>query len=113
MSLGQFMQDLQDLAPSQIALAGETSVDLHNQSTYGAPVTYSCLIAGPVKFLHRLSGQERVSSQTIYVFSADQLSARAQLTLPPGYDGTLTPKIAQIDRQTDEQGFAFSVLYLG
>ena|ERR1700733_8579445 len=112
-ALSAFLADLSDLAPSTITYAPEVSLDLHNQSTYGAAVSYQCLIAGPVKYLHRVSAQERVSSQTIYVFSNDPLSARSQITLPAGYDGTTTPKIAQVDRQSDETGFCFSVIYLG
>jgi hypothetical protein len=63
--------------------------------------------------MHRESAQERVSSQTLYVFSAAEFSAKDKITMPAGFDGTTTPKIAQIDRQSDEQGFAYTVFYLG
>ncbi len=88
-------------------------MDVHNQSTLGPAVVYPCYIAGPVRFQHRLSAQERVSAQTVYVMAPDQLSARAQITLPAGYDGTLVPNILQIDRVSDEAGFLYSIIYLG
>ena len=114
MSLGPFLADLVDLTDSiTVTIAPWASVDKNNQASYGAPVTVACYIGGPVKFMHRASAQERVSSQTLYVFDNGQFSARDQVTLPAGYDGTTTPKIAQVDRLTDEQGFCFSTLYLG
>ena len=113
MSLGAFLNDLVDLAVGTITISPWLSVDKNNQASYGTAVPYSAQIGGPVKFMHRASAQERISSQTLYVFSADQISARDQVTLPAGYDGTTTPKIAQVDRQTDELGFCFSVVYLG
>lgn len=114
MSLGQFLDDLVDLAGSTITIEPYASVNADNEATYAAVVSYSAQIGGPVKYMHRESAQERVSSQTIYVFTTDQISARDRLTLPIGYDATVrTPRIQQVDRVTDELGFVYSVLFLG
>jgi hypothetical protein len=113
MSLGQFLNDLVDLAAGEITVSPYVSVDAHNQATYGAPVTYTVQMGGPVRFMHRESAQMRVSSQTLYIFTPDQISAKDKITLPAGYDGTTTPKVAQIDRQSDELGFCYTVIYLG
>lgn len=113
MSLGQFLDDLVDLAAGSITVAPWVSVDAHNQATYGTPVPYAAQVGGPVKFLHRESAQERVSSQTLYVFTPNQISAKDQITMSAGYDGTVTPKILQVDRQSDELGFCYSAIYLG
>jgi hypothetical protein len=113
MSLGLFLNDLVDFAQGSITVNPWVSVDKNNQATYGAAVTYDCQVGGPVKFMHRESAQERVSSQTLYVFTADQLSSKDKITMQAGFDGSLTPKIAQIDRQSDEQGFCYTVIYLG
>ena len=111
--MSQFLNDLVDLAAGEITVAAWVSVDSHNQATYAAAVAYTVQIGGPVRFMHRESAQIRVSSQTLYIFSADQISAKDKITLPAGYDGATTPKVAQIDRQSDEQGFCFTVIYLG
>jgi len=114
MTLSQFLGDLVDLAGSTITIEPWASVDAYNQPSYAAVVSYSAQIGGPVKYTHRESAQERISTQTLYVFTADQISARDRLTLPIGYDATVrTPKIDQVDRVTDELGFSHSVLYLG
>ncbi len=114
MSLGAFLNDLVDLTGgSTITWAPWVSVDKNNQASYGAAVTYAAQLGGPVRYMHRESAQERISSQTLYLFTADQLSAKDQVTLPAGYDGTTTPKIAQIDRVTDELGFCYTTVFLG
>jgi hypothetical protein len=112
-SLGNFLNDLVDLAQGSITVNPWVSVDKNNQATYGAAVIYECQVGGPVKFMHRESGQQRVSGQTLYVFTADQLSAKDKITMQAGFDGSVTPKVAQIDRQSDELGFCYSVIYLG
>jgi hypothetical protein len=111
--MSQFLNDLIDLAAGEITVSPWIGVDVHNQATYGAATTYTTQVGGPVKFMHRESAQQRVSSQTLYVFTADQLSAKDKITMQAGFDGTMTPKVAQIDRQSDEQGFCYSVIYLG
>ena len=114
MSMGQFLQDLQDLAASTITIAPWASVDKSNQASYNSAVSYIAQISGPVEFFHRESGQKRISTQTVYVFSDAAISARDKLTLPPGYDASVTtPKILQVERKTDELGFCYTVLFLG
>jgi hypothetical protein len=50
----------------------------------------------------------------VYVFSDAAISARDKLTLPAGYDASVTtPKILQVERKTDELGFCYTVLFLG
>ena len=115
MSVGQFLDDLIDLAAGTTAIfTPVATVDKNNQpATYGTPATYTVQIGGPVKYMHRESAQERTSSQTLYVFTPNSISAKDKVTLPAGYDGTTTPKIAQVDRQSDELGFCYTVIYLG
>ncbi len=113
MSLGLFLNDLVDLAQGSITVSPWASVDKNNQATYAAAVTYDCQIGGPVRFMHRESAQQMVSGQTLYVLTADQISAKDKITLPAGFDGSTTPKVLQVDRQSDEQGFCYTVIYLG
>ena len=108
-----FLDDLVDFAQSTVTISPWASVDKNNQATYGAAVSYVAQVGGPVRFMHRESAQERISSQTVYLFTASSISARDQVTLPSGYDGTTTPKILQVDRQSDELGFCYTILYLG
>lgn len=112
--LNQFLDDLVDLAGgTTITIESWATHGTHNQPTYGSPVSYTAQVSGPVKYWHRDSQQERVSLQTVVIFSAAEFSTRDRITLPAGYDVvTTTPKIAQVDRVTDEQGFCFSTLYL-
>ena len=113
-TVGQFLDDLIDLAAGTTAtFAPVTSVDKNNQATYGTAVAYTVQIGGPVKYMHRESAQERTSSQTLYCFTPNSISAKDKVTLPAGYDGTVNPKIAQVDRQSDELGFCYTVIYLG
>jgi hypothetical protein len=115
MSLGQFLDDLVDLTAGTTAVfTPVTAVDKNNQpSAYGAPTTYAVQVGGPVKYMHRLSAQEKVSSQTLYIFTPNSISAKDIITMPSGYEGTTTPKIAQVDRKSDELGFCYTVVYLG
>lgn len=115
MSLGQFLDDLVDLtAGSEVTFTPVTAVDKNNQPTaYGTPSVYATQVGGPVKYMHRESAQERTSSQTLYVFTPNSISAKDKVTMPAGYDGTTAPKIAQVDRQSDELGFCYTVVYLG
>ena len=115
MSLGQFLDDLVDLtADTTVTFTPVATVDKNNQpATYGTAVAYATQIGGPVKYMHRESAQERTSSQTLYVFTSNSISAKDKVTLPSGYDGTTSPKIAQVDRVSDELGFNHTVVYLG
>lgn len=115
MSLGQFLDDLVDLtAGTTVTFTPVTAVDKNNQpTTLGTPVAYATQIGGPVKYMHRESAQERTSSQTLYVFTPNSISAKDKVTMPAGYDGTTSPKIAQVDRVSDELGFCYTTIYLG
>lgn len=115
MSLGQFLDDLVDLtAGATVTFTPVATVDKNNQpATFGAPVAYATQIGGPVKFMHRESNQEMTSSQTLYVFTPNSISALDKVTMPAGYDGTTNPKIAQVDRVSDEIGFCYTIVYLG
>ena len=115
MSLGQFLDDLVDLAAgATVTFTPVATVDKNNQAaTYGAAVAYTTYVAGPVKFMHRESAQEKVSSQTLYVFTPNAIATTDVVTLPSGYQGTTSPKIAQVDRKRDELGFVYTIVYLG
>lgn len=114
MSLGQFLDDLVDLTGgTTVTFTPVTAVDKNNQpTTFGSPTAYAVQLGGPVKFMHRESAQEVVSSQTLYVFTPNAISTTDKVTLPAGYNGTVNPKIAQVDRITDELGFCFTTVYL-
>lgn len=115
MSLGQFLDDLVDLtAGTTVTFTPVTAVDKNNQpTTYGSPVAHATQVGGPVKFMHRESNSEMTSSQTLYVFTPNSISALDKVTMPAGYGGTLNPKIAQVDRVSDELGFCYTTVYLG
>ena len=84
MSLGQFLDDLVDLAAgATVTFTPVATVDKNNQAaTLGAPVAYTTYVAGPVKFMHRESAQEKVSSQTLYVFTPNAIAATDVVTMP-------------------------------
>ena len=113
--IGQFLEDLVDLtAGTMVTFTPIVAVDKFNQpTTLGTPASYAVQIGGPVKYMHRESAQERVSSQTLYVFTPNSISAKDVVTMPAGYDGTTAPKIAQVDRKSDELGFCYTAIYLG
>ena len=115
MSLGQFLDDLVDLAAGvTVTFTPVATVDKNNQAaSYGAAVAYTTYVAGPVKFMHRESAQEKVSSQTLYVFTPNAIATTDVVTMPSGYQGTTSPKIDQVDRKSDELGFCYTVVYLG
>ena len=112
--MGVFLDDLRDLASATITVAPFVSADKNNQASYGTAVSYAAYVAGPVKYAHRLSATERISSQTLYIFSPNAVSAKDQITMPVGYDSSvMTPLVAQVDRVEDELGFCFTVIYFG
>lgn len=115
MSLGQFLDDLVDMtAGTQVTFTPVATVDKNNQAaTFGAPVTYSVQVGGPVKYMHRESATEKTSSQTLYVFTPNSIAATDVVTMPAGYEGTTNPKIDQVDRVSDELGFCFTTIHLG
>ena len=115
MSLGQFLDDLVDLAAgTTVTFTPVLTIDKNNQpATYGTPAIYATQIGGPVKFMHRESNQERTSSQTLYVFTPNAIAATDKITMPAGYQGTLNPKILQVDRKSDELGFCYTTVFLG
>ncbi len=115
MSLGQFLDDLVDLtAGTQVTFTPVLTVDKNNQAaTFGSPASYYTQIGGPVRYQHRESNQELTSSQTLYVFTPNAIAATDKITMPAGYEGTLNPKIMQVDRKSDELGFCYTTIFLG
>ena len=103
--------ELLDLMPHTVTVAPWTGQDKNTVPTYGAVVSYQARITGRVRMVRTTSGQDAVSTRTIYLGSAPALSPKDKLTLPAG-EVPVSPPILAIARVADEDGPHHTVVYV-
>lgn len=100
-----------------VSIEAVTGRDRYANKTYGTAVTYYARVVGKRKQVLDAQGQQVVSSQTCYLYTADNILPDARVTLSTADVGSteswaINPPILATGRFPDEQGQHHSVLYL-
>jgi hypothetical protein len=103
-----FLGDIEDLLPDTITVQSVTGRDVHNQLTFGTARTVACLVEGKTQIVRDVNGDDVTSAVTIYGTSG--LSVYDKITLPSRFDPR-SPRILTIERNVDELGNGFDVVY--
>jgi hypothetical protein len=100
--------DWLDLCPHTITVEPFASVDLYGSYSYGAPATYRARVQGKNRMVRTVSGEEVVSTVTVYL--QETVGPKDRITLPAIFAPT-QPKILDVARVSDESGSHHTVVY--
>lgn len=98
-----------DMMPHTITIEPFVSRDTYGAATYGAAVTYKARVQGKNRLITTLSGDEKVSTVTVYVGSTS-ITPEDRLTLPASFSPTI-PNILDVQPVSDESGHHHQVIY--
>lgn len=85
-----------------------TGLDQYGDAVYGSAVTVRCRVVEKQRMTRNVSGQEMVSTTTIYVLGTPGIDMEDRITLP---DGT-QPPILNVRMFPDENGPHHEEVYL-
>ena len=68
-----------------VSLSPYTGRDGYGEATWGTAVSYRARVVGKVRRVRSFTGEEVVSSQTVYLMSAAAVSPLDKLTLSTGF----------------------------
>lgn len=105
------------LMSSRVSVAARSGVDGYGKPSYGAAATYAAHVRGERTLVRNASGQEVVSSQTVYLATAASVLPSAQVTLSTSDVGStegwaLHPPILAVERRSDQNAPHHVVLRL-
>jgi len=98
------------LCQQTVTVEPYASQDAYGAETYGSPVTYQARVVGKVRRITAASGEERVSTVTVYLVDSTGLTTRDRVTLPDGWTPS-QPTILAVARVPDASGAEHEVLY--
>lgn len=108
-------QALRDLMQDTVTIEPFASVNVNQEDSYGASVSYTCRVVGKRKIIRKLDGQEAVSMAQVYLDRLATVDPRDRITLPSRF-AMRTPAILSVEMLPDEDGTsgsgAHSVVYL-
>jgi len=92
-----------------VTLARFTGRDGYGEASFGVAVTYRARVVGKVRTVRSASGEEVLSSQTVYLMSAAAVSPLDRLTLSTGFVNSteadrMTPPIVATGRYPGRGG---------
>lgn len=94
--------DFLDMCPHTVTVEPFVSFDQYSAKTYGSAVTYRARVQGKTQMVMTLSGEEAVSTVTVYL-AAGTIGAQDRITLPSPFAPT-QPNILSVQRVSDESG---------
>lgn len=97
------------LMGQSVSVAPFSGRDGYGEPTYGSAVTYRARVVGKIRNVRSASGQEVVSSQTVYLMTAAVVTPLDKLTLSTGFVGSTaadrtTPPILATGRYPGTDG---------
>lgn len=100
--------DWLDMCPHSVVVEPYVSTDQYGALSFGAPVTYRARVQGKDRYLANVSGEEVVSSITVYV--AGIVGVKDRITLPAPFSPS-QPNILNVSYVSDENGQHHTVIY--
>lgn len=94
--------DFLDCCPHSVTVEPFSSLDQYSAKTYGAAVTHRARVQGKTQMVNTLSGEEKVSTVTVYL-ATGTIGAQDRLTLPSPFTPT-QPDILSVQFVSDEAG---------
>ena len=98
-----------DLMPDTVTLEPWTGQDGYGEPTYGDPVTYPARVVGKTRLVRTVSGEEKVSTVTVYLGAVPGASPQDRVTLPSRFVPQ-QPIILAIERIPDETGALYDAV---
>jgi len=83
--------------------AATTALDQYGNKTYGAAQSVRARVVGRHRVVRDATGEERLSTVTIYLGSVTGITPLDKITLPSGYVPQ-SPPILDVRRQPDDTG---------
>lgn len=99
---------LQRLAPHTVTISPFSSYNSYGESSFGAGVSYQCLIEKKPRMVKDAQGKEVVSSAAVYLTSAPGITVKDKVTLPD----LSSPQILSFGTYPNQSGDYFTVVYL-
>ena len=96
--------DLRAMLRQEVLIARRTGANVLNEPTYGVATAYAAMVVERIKRVRTISGEEKVSTATVYVDSDGQITPLDRITLP---DGTSPPILAVGSYPDPETGRAY------
>lgn len=104
--------DFLDLMTQTVTVAPYSGQNGSGEASYGSPVSYSARVVGKSRMVRNMTGQEVLSSKTVYLYGASlSFSTKDRVTLPNG-NVPQTPPIIAVSQFPDDEGDHHSVLYM-
>jgi len=103
--------DFLDFMTETVTIEPFASRNAYNEATYGTAQSITARVVGKVKMVRDSKGEERVSTKTVYLATADMFDPEDRLTLPVG-SVPLTPPILAVSSFPDEIGAHHTVLFV-
>lgn len=103
--------ELHSMMPHKVKIAPYSAQNKFGEPTYGSDVSYTAMVEQRVRQVRAMTGEERISTTTVYLDTTTALTPRDRVTLPSGYVPN-QPPIISIERLSDEDGLHSTVLHL-
>lgn len=102
--MNPILDDLLDLFPDTVTVEESLGEDKYGKALgYGPAKVYPARVAGQIKMVRGMDGQERVSSLQVLLGTNEKISVKARFTLPARYVPN-QPKAIAVRESTDENG---------
>lgn len=95
--------DFLSMMPDTVTIERLEATDAFGSKIYGQAVPYRAYVEGRVRRIIAFSGQEQVSTVTVYVGGVPVVNASDRLTLPAGWVPQRPPILA-VARLSDDRG---------
>jgi hypothetical protein len=99
--------DFAEMFPHSVTIEPLAGRNVYNERTYGPAVTWKANIQGRMRLVQTANGDERVSSNTIYIFGSPHVGVEDRITLPNGNQ----PQILSVATNADDKGDHHTVVY--
>jgi hypothetical protein len=96
-------RELLELMPQTVSIEVAAGQNEYGERTYGAPVEVRARVEGRTRVVTTMTGEERVSTSTVYLGEVVCVGPNDRITLPAGYTPQ-QPEILAIERMPDEKG---------
>ena len=104
--------DFLDLMTQTVTIEPYTGQNASGEASYGTAVSYSARVVGKSRMVRNITGQEVVSSKTVYLYGASlSFSVKDRVTLPSG-NVPQTPPMIAVSQFPDDEGNHHSALYM-
>lgn len=106
-------QALRDLMTDTVTIEPWASENVNVEDSFGAPVTYTCYIAGERKLVRGKDGQQLISTVQMYLDQLASFDVRSRITLPARF-APVVNSILSLELLQDDQAVptvAHTVVY--